>query len=474
MESNPRSAAIYVRISRDDTKDAAGVRRQEEDCRALAARLGYSVAQVFSDNDRGASTRSRKPRPAYADMLRRAKAGEFAALLAYSTSRLTRRPLENEDLIALVEQHGVQIKTVVSGDYRLDTADGRAVARTLAAWDAAEAERTAERVQRAVLQRAQEGKRHGRSAWGWKVVDGAEQLDPDTAPVLQELARRTLAGETLRSLAADLNNRGVPTPNGTRWNGTVLRQVLLRERNAGRRTYRGTVVAQGQWPPILSESEQDQLTALLRDPSRRTARGTEVRYLMSGLLLCGKCGARMRSQVGPKFTRKDGTGGRRPWTYACAQCFGTRAKAADVDEAVTALVVRRLSQADGPVLLSQDQDAAQAAADELAGLRARLDRAADDYADGVIEADQLARITARLRPQIAEAEQAIQRTMPSPALAAFAQDAARVPVADAWADQPLDVQRAVLQQLVTFTLLPRGSGNGWDPARLRPDWHRPQ
>lgn len=32
---------------------------------------------------------------------------------------------------------------------------------------------------------------------------------------------------------------------------------------------------------------------------------------MSGLLLCGKCGARMRSQVGPKFIRKDRTGGRR-------------------------------------------------------------------------------------------------------------------------------------------------------------------
>lgn len=69
-------------------------------------RLGYGVAQVFSDNDRGASTRSRKPRPTYTDMLRRAKAREFAALLVYSTSRLTRRPLVNEDLIALVEQHG--------------------------------------------------------------------------------------------------------------------------------------------------------------------------------------------------------------------------------------------------------------------------------------------------------------------------------------------------------------------------------
>lgn len=478
------TAAIYARISRDDRNDEAGVRRQEADCRALAERLGYSVTAVFVDNDRGASNRSRKTRPAYTEMMQRARAGEFDALLAYSTSRLTRRPLENEELIQLVEASGLQIKTVVSGDYRLDTADGILIARVLASTDAAEAERTAERVTRAALERAKEGRAHGITPWGWvRSAGGSETLDTDAAPILKEIAGRVLAGASLRSVCADLNAREVGTPSGKgRWNSTVMRQVLLRERNAGRRVYYGNpkrgqkkrsdapMVTQGKWPAILTEDEQDHLTALLTDPARRTSRGTEVRYLMSGRLRCGKCGARMRSQVGAKFTRKDGTGGRRPWKYACPECFGVSAKTSDVGEAVEALAIARLSAKDGPSLLSTDRAATQAAADNLAGLQARLDRAADDYADGLIEASQLSRITERLRPQITAAERDLSASMPSPALAQFATDAAG-DVEAAWRGSPLEVRRAVLDALATFTLQPSGSGRGWSPERITYEWH---
>src|SRR3954463_3313722 len=45
-----------------------------------------------------------------------------------------------------------------------------------------------------------------------------------------------------------------------------------------------------------------------------------------------------------------------------------------------------------------------AALAEAEQLRGRLDLAADQYADGMIDARQLERITARLRPQLAAAE----------------------------------------------------------------------
>ena len=57
-----------------------------------------TVTQVFVDNDVSASTRSRNPRPEYAEMLRRARAGDFDAILAYSNSRLTRRPQEYNEV----------------------------------------------------------------------------------------------------------------------------------------------------------------------------------------------------------------------------------------------------------------------------------------------------------------------------------------------------------------------------------------
>jgi len=45
------TAAIYTRISSDPNGTALGVKRQEADCRKLAAERGWTVSAVFQDND---------------------------------------------------------------------------------------------------------------------------------------------------------------------------------------------------------------------------------------------------------------------------------------------------------------------------------------------------------------------------------------------------------------------------------------
>jgi hypothetical protein len=58
-------AVIYCRISVDSTGEAAGVRRQEADCRTYCKRTRTEVVEVMTDNDISASTYSRKARPGY-------------------------------------------------------------------------------------------------------------------------------------------------------------------------------------------------------------------------------------------------------------------------------------------------------------------------------------------------------------------------------------------------------------------------
>ena len=150
-------AIIYTRISQDSEKKGEGVERQRVDCLARAEREGWEVVDVLVENDVGASTNHRKPRPLYAAMLARAERREFEVILAYSNSRLTRRPREYEDLIDLHKETGVSIRTIVSGDDDLGTADGRMNARIRADIDAGEAERTSERVKRALRARVERG-----------------------------------------------------------------------------------------------------------------------------------------------------------------------------------------------------------------------------------------------------------------------------------------------------------------------------
>src|SRR6476469_4142823 len=100
-------AAVYVRISDDVEGRALGVARQTDDGSALAASLGCSVVKVYSDNDISASTLSKKTRPEYEALLTDVRAGRVRVVIAYSNSRLTRRPRELEDLIDLHRETGV-------------------------------------------------------------------------------------------------------------------------------------------------------------------------------------------------------------------------------------------------------------------------------------------------------------------------------------------------------------------------------
>lgn len=98
-------AAIYSRISHDPEGRQAGVERQEQDCRRMAAERGWTVLEpVYRENDTSASTKSRQPRPVFEQLLQDSERGTFTVLLAHSRSRLTRRPLEYERLIALTSR----------------------------------------------------------------------------------------------------------------------------------------------------------------------------------------------------------------------------------------------------------------------------------------------------------------------------------------------------------------------------------
>ena len=83
-------AAIYCRISDDREGGALGVKRQEDDCRALAERRGWPVAEVFVDND--VSAYNGHVRPAYRRMLDAMKAGEVDAVVVWHLDRLHRHP----------------------------------------------------------------------------------------------------------------------------------------------------------------------------------------------------------------------------------------------------------------------------------------------------------------------------------------------------------------------------------------------
>lgn len=452
-------AAIYARISKDDGS-GLGVARQIKDCTAEAERRGWAVRGVYVDND--VSAASQAPRPEWERLVADVEAQRVNAIVVWSAERLTRKPREAEDVIEWVERYGLLLANI-GGDVDLSTPDGRMMYRIRGAISRHESEQSSRRIQRKFLERAEQGKPHGMVAYGYTRVNGSDQLDPEQAGVIREAAKKLLSGESMRSVATAFNREGLSSPRGGRWESATLRQVMLRDRNAGLRRHQGSVIGRGDWEPIYDHATHERVVALLTDPARRTNAGAKISHLLTGIARCGLCGGAMR--VIPEVVLK--TGKRYAKRYGCRRCFKVSRKVEDVDAVVEAVVLARLAKPDAAsALASGDPEAAQMLHGQIEAADARLALAADAFADGELTGEQLRRISAKLRPQIERWRAALAACAPTPGLPELAGEDA----AARWAHASIEVKRAVVDALVAVTLAPQGSGRPFSPETVEIAW----
>lgn len=360
-------AAIYARISDDHEGQALGVRRQIEDARKLAKADGVAIsdASVFSDDDVSASTLSRKPRPEFERLVAYVLSGQVKRVYAYSNSRLTRRPMELEVLIQLSQRYGLSIRTKVSGNDDLSTADGRMVARLKASVDAGEAERTGERVKRQKEQRLARGIPPGSrfrtfgytkanvkaGIPGWDVV-------PEEAEIVREVFERIANGDSMNAVTNDLRSRGVKRVSGEPWSFQATSRMLRSHIYAGYVAYQGQRGAKSSVPALVDEALFDAAnTAGVRRPGGRP---NTRQTLLSGIAVCDVCKTPM---IGSKNNGRP--------IYTCDRqrggCGNVRIKRAWLDDLVHAHIWQVLAhdyrRRDRPATV--DTKAQAAAFDEL-------------------------------------------------------------------------------------------------------------
>ncbi|GAA3136512.1 recombinase family protein [Planomonospora alba] len=298
-------AGIYCRISDDEEGRGLGVARQEEDCRALAERMGAAVVDVYTDNDIGASTRSRKKkRPHYDRLFADVKSGRINMIIYYSNSRLTRRPAEYEQIIELVEETGVKLASVASNNVDLTTADGRMIGRMQAAADAAEVERAVERIERKLVQNRQMGKVHGgKHMTGWLKPDPRQgigyltHVDPVAKRHINEAAEWLLAGVRISQIHKRWNAAGFRTVSGKLWTLGKVQKLLASPKLASLVIYAGEEIRAGEWPAVLSPVKWRAIQPFIHPGRKRGAGATARKWLLSGFMACGICGAGLNAGV---------------------------------------------------------------------------------------------------------------------------------------------------------------------------------
>ena len=282
-----RLQSRLCRISSDQDGTALGVKRQLEDCRKFATTNGWTVAEEYTDNDISAFSGKRRPR--YEDMLNDLRDGLRDGVIVYHQDRLTRRPIELEQFVEVIEAAGIEhVQFVAGGPVDTLNGDGLTMARVMSAIAAEESRSKSRRIKRKLDEVAASGSPHGGSRRPYGFDDDRITHRRDEADVIRTLTARFLAGESLRSLAVWMDDQGITTVYGKPWR-TTIRDMLISPRVAGLRQHRGEVIGPAVWEPIITPADRTRMLAML-EQKRTTGRRVPRSYLLSGMLRCGRCG----------------------------------------------------------------------------------------------------------------------------------------------------------------------------------------
>ncbi|GAA4726412.1 recombinase family protein [Nocardioides endophyticus] len=441
--STPLNVSLYVRLSEDERGTQLGVARQEQACRELAEAKGWTVRDVFVDNDLSATTGVRRPE------FERLLSSKPDAILCWHTDRLVRLSRELERVIDL----GVNVHAVQTGHLDLSTPAGRAVAKTVTAWAQYEGEQKAERQKLAAKQRAQAGKPWWPTRPFGLNIDGT--LHPDEAPALKKAYEELLNGYTLARVSRELAEGGFTTNKGNPWKAASLRPVLLNARNAAIRVYNGVEVGKAAWDAIVPETTYRAVVRLLNHPDRRSNGGAGGKgrrtNLLTGFATCDKCGATVRG--GWRGTAGDENAYR---VYECSGRHCVSHPAEWVDSVVTRVVIERV-ETWADVLATGDSASDVAAAElriEEKALQSRRAELGELFASGRVGVETLTAGVQAAEHRLSEiADLSAQR-----AANAFSVDLYDVEALWLWADD-VDKFRPVVERVcLGIRLKQRGKG----------------
>ncbi|WP_311389565.1 recombinase family protein [Corynebacterium haemomassiliense] len=493
-------AALYLRISQDRDGTGLAIERQRDECTALATRRGWDVVAEYSDVESGSDERGK--RPGYHALLNAIEAGTIDAVVSYDLDRLTRLPHQLHDFIKLA-QRGL-LFTTCNGDYDLTTDSGRLYARVKADVALAEVERKSARQRSSIVARTRAGKwlKGGVRPFGYT---GDGQIIDAEAKAVREIYAAITRGSTLADIAKALNGEDIPglppvpatpphmytvrqernekrraqgreevDPGNPKWNSSSLASILRNPKYAGYAVYvpvsedgkrdksgygkgrKDSIIrdedgnpVRGEWTPIVDEATWWKVQEVLNNPKRTTnvTGVTSLTHLGSGFYRCADCGTEM-------YAHTLGNGKYRTRGYRCSNCGLTRSRADEIDQWVVDVVTALLLREDVAerIQLGNDGDA-----EELTALTRRaqelhgdIERARRDYADKLIEGQDLAMVRNEAN---AELEAIERRRAALTATDTAAELISQRAPAQAFAEADTVTRRAVARALVDVRLI---------------------
>lgn len=279
--------AGYFRVSmaRDGMK---APELYEDEIRRYCRYKNLDLAKLYSDIDYSAF-RGAKARPSLEELVADRKS--YSAIIVPKLSRFGRSV---KDLVALFEQFDRDGIALIFLDMNIDTStsQGRLLRHIMAAFAEYESDVKADYARANYRHAMQQGRTWGLPPFGYRAENKRYFIVKPEAEIIRNIYGRYVDGASLSRIAIELNAAGLVGHKNGYWRTPQVGRVLDNPAYAGL-TVLDENVFTAQWEPIVSRETWNQVQKL-RLPENRGQRarkvGTGGPYLLTGLIVCGKCG----------------------------------------------------------------------------------------------------------------------------------------------------------------------------------------
>ena len=290
------TAVIYARYSSDSQREAS-IEGQLRDCKDYAEKNGITVVGTYIDRAYSAKT---DDRPDFQRMIKDSGKKIFDVVLVWKLDRFARNRFDAVNYKYQLEKNGVHLVSAMEPISQ--GPEGIMVESMLIGMAEYYSAELALKVARGERENALQCKYNGGIVpLGFTIgkEDRLYHIDPETAPIVQEIFTRYADGEPAEKIAASLNERGLRTRTGKPFVKNSFFQIFRNRRYIGEYRYKD-IVTPGGIPAIVDKDLFDRVQQ--RFEQNRIAHGRpakeDVSYLLTTKLFCGKCGTLMGGESG--------------------------------------------------------------------------------------------------------------------------------------------------------------------------------
>ncbi len=284
--------AIYTRLSKED-EESSSIEHQISEGKNFASDNKLEC-KVYNEGEGVSATLEIDKRPQLMQLLIDVSGKEITHVWFRNSNRLSRNENTYHLFIAEMQKHDVQL---YFDDKLFDYNDPsqNLMGSILSSINTYQAKLQSYQTKKTLLNNAREGKFSGILKYGYtKDESGVVVVDEDESEVVKKVFKMALT-MGYRAIAEWLNGNNIHTRykklrgKDTKWVSQVIKNILKSRVYIGEKEYAGEIL---KIPAIIKEEEFNKVQEHILGRRNKSGKRTEHKYLLNGLLTCGKCGNR--------------------------------------------------------------------------------------------------------------------------------------------------------------------------------------